>query len=158
MLAVSGAATGTVLAGQVTGDLNVTISQSLLVGDVDTRTKDNSAADSYDAVTDDKTAFTSGIEQVSGEVDLVFIADCNGDGSDHLQLARPGLEKGVATFVDKPMARTLADARELVELAAAIALENFRSKFNPVFAVESGESCALPWVVKAAEEAAQRLH
>ncbi|HCL30827.1 MAG TPA: hypothetical protein DIC52_20645 [Candidatus Latescibacteria bacterium] len=59
------------------------------------------------------------VEQVSDEVDLVFIADCNGDGSDHLQLARPGLEKGVATFVDKPMARTLADARELVELAAA---------------------------------------
>lgn len=47
---------------------------------------------------------------------------------------------------------------ELVELAAAIALENFRSKFNTVFAVESGESCALPWVAKAAEEAMQRLH
>ena len=26
---------------------------------------------------------------------------------------------------------------ELVELAAVIALENFRSKFNPVFAIES---------------------
>jgi len=47
---------------------------------------------------------------------------------------------------------------ELVELAAAIALENFRSKFNPVFAVESGESCALPWIAQAAEEAMQRLH
>lgn len=54
--------------------------------------------------------------------------------------------------------RTEFSEEELVELAAAIALENFRSKFNPVFAVESGESCALPWVVKAAEEAAQRLH
>lgn len=54
--------------------------------------------------------------------------------------------------------RTEFSEGELVELAAAIALENFRSKFNPVFAVESGESCALPWVVKAAEEAAQRLH
>ena len=67
VLAASGAATGTVLAGQVTGDLGVTISQSLLVGDVDTRTKDNNAADSYDAVTDDKTAFTSGIELLQGD-------------------------------------------------------------------------------------------
>ena len=47
---------------------------------------------------------------------------------------------------------------ELVELAAAIALENFRSKFNPVFGVESGESCALPWVREAAAQAAERLH
>ena len=47
---------------------------------------------------------------------------------------------------------------ELVELAAAIALENFRSKFNPVFAVESGESCDLPWVQQAAREATARLH
>jgi alkylhydroperoxidase family enzyme len=47
---------------------------------------------------------------------------------------------------------------ELVELAAVIALENFRSKFNPVFGVESGESCALPWVREAAGQAAQRLH
>ena len=47
---------------------------------------------------------------------------------------------------------------ELVELAAAIALENFRSKFNPVFAVESGESCDLPWVRQAAQQAADRLH
>ena len=47
---------------------------------------------------------------------------------------------------------------ELVELAAVIALENFRSKFNPVFGVESGESCALPWVREAAGRAALRLH
>jgi len=46
---------------------------------------------------------------------------------------------------------------ELVELAAVIALENFRSKFNPVFGVESGDSCALPWVREAAAGAARRL-
>ena len=46
---------------------------------------------------------------------------------------------------------------ELVELAAVIALENFRSKFNPVFGVESGESCALLWVREAAAGAARRL-
>src|SRR5260370_6814332 len=33
---------------------------------------------------------------------------------------------------------------ELVELAAIIALENFRSKFNPVFAVEAQGFCPLP--------------
>src|SRR5512146_2648819 len=39
---------------------------------------------------------------------------------------------------------------ELVELAAIIALENFRSKFNPVFAVESQGFCPLPAVTKVA--------
>ena len=47
---------------------------------------------------------------------------------------------------------------ELVELAAAIALENFRSKFNPVFGVESGESCPLPWVREQAQAATARFH
>lgn len=56
-------------------------------------------------------------EDVSDDVDLVFIADCNGDGSDHLELARPGLERSVPTFVDKPLAYTLDDARQIVNLA-----------------------------------------
>lgn len=46
---------------------------------------------------------------------------------------------------------------ELVELAAVIALENFRSKFNPVFAIESHNFCPLPVVQAAASSAAQRL-
>lgn len=56
-------------------------------------------------------------EECSDDVDLVFIADCNLDGSDHLKLASPGLKKGVATFVDKPFAYTVADALALCELA-----------------------------------------
>jgi alkylhydroperoxidase family enzyme len=44
---------------------------------------------------------------------------------------------------------------ELVELAAVIALENFRSKFNSVFGIESQGFCQLP-VVKAAASAAGR--
>jgi hypothetical protein len=56
-------------------------------------------------------------EQVSDEVDLVFIADCDLDGSDHVELARPGLEKGVATFVDKPFGGTLANAKRMLDLA-----------------------------------------
>ena len=56
-------------------------------------------------------------EECSDDVDLVFIADCNGDGSDHLALATPGLKKGVPTFVDKPFAYRLADAQAILALA-----------------------------------------
>lgn len=47
---------------------------------------------------------------------------------------------------------------ELVELAAIIGLENFRSKFNPVFAVKSQGFCPLPAVQEAAAEATGRFH
>ena len=47
---------------------------------------------------------------------------------------------------------------ELVELAAVIALENFRSKFNPVFAVEPSGFCPLPGIQKAAAAAVHRFH
>ena len=53
--------------------------------------------------------------------------------------------------------RHFAD-EELVELAAIVALENFRSKFNPVFAVESQGFCPLPAVAAAAAQAAHRFH
>jgi len=56
-------------------------------------------------------------EEVSDDVDLVFVADCNFDGSDHLELARPGLEKGVPTYVDKPFADSLENARSILELS-----------------------------------------
>ena len=46
---------------------------------------------------------------------------------------------------------------ELVELAAVIALENFRSKFNPVFGVEANNFCPLPGVKKAAAAATARF-
>ena len=47
---------------------------------------------------------------------------------------------------------------ELVELAAVIALENFRSKFNPVFAVEAQGFCPLPAVKEVAAAAGGRVH
>lgn len=56
-------------------------------------------------------------EEVSDDVDLVFIADCNGDGSDHYKLAAPGLKKGVATFIDKPFSYTVSGAMKMIELA-----------------------------------------
>ena len=57
------------------------------------------------------------LDEVSRGVDLVFIANESGDGSDHLELARPGLTKGVPTFVDRPFAATVKDARAMAALA-----------------------------------------
>lgn len=57
------------------------------------------------------------LDEVSDDVDLVYLADCTGEGDDHLKLASPGLKKGVPHFIDKPFAFTLADARALVALA-----------------------------------------
>ncbi len=56
-------------------------------------------------------------DEVSDDVDLILIGDGNGDGSDHLELARPGLEKGVPTFVDKPLASTVKDAVTILQTA-----------------------------------------
>jgi len=46
---------------------------------------------------------------------------------------------------------------ELVELAAVIALENFRSKFNPVFGIEANGFCAVPAVQEAVATATKRF-
>jgi predicted dehydrogenase len=56
-------------------------------------------------------------EQVSDDVDLVFIADCNWDGHEHLKFATPGLKKGIPTFVDKPFAHRMADVVAMLKLA-----------------------------------------
>ena len=47
---------------------------------------------------------------------------------------------------------------ELVELAAVIALENFRSKFNPVFGNEANGMCHLPAVESMAAAATEKFH
>ena len=56
-------------------------------------------------------------EEVSDDVEMVYIADCNGNGSDHLSLATPGLTKRVPTFIDKPLAYDIKDAAAIVALA-----------------------------------------
>ena len=56
-------------------------------------------------------------EEVSDDVDLVFIPDCCGDGSDHVKLAAPGIEKRIPTFIDKPFAYEVRDAQKLVNIA-----------------------------------------
>jgi len=47
---------------------------------------------------------------------------------------------------------------ELVELAAIIAYENFRSKFNPVFGIEANGLCHLPAVESMAAAATEKFH
>lgn len=75
------------------------------------------AAEMCSKVFYDKPKVCRKFEDVSDDVDLVFIADCNGDGSDHLKLAYPGLSKGVPTFIDKPFAYTVRDAQKMIDLA-----------------------------------------
>jgi predicted dehydrogenase len=60
-------------------------------------------------------------EQCSEGVDLVFIPECNGDGSTHLKLATPGLRKRVPTFVDKPLAYEYGEAKAILDLGAEMA-------------------------------------
>jgi len=56
----------------------------------------------------------------------------------------------------KKLMRHFTD-EELLELAAIIALENFRSKFNPVFAVEAHGFCPVPAIQTAAASATERF-
>lgn len=57
------------------------------------------------------------LEEMTEGIDAAFINNCNGNGDDHLDLAAPFLKKGIPTYVDKPFASTLADARKMVRLA-----------------------------------------
>lgn len=92
------------------------------------------------------------LDEASDDVDLVFVADCQGDGKEHLKWARPGLRKGVPTFVDKPFSYTLKDARAMVRLARrtdtpllslsllreAPAAKQFRDRFQEIEPVVVG--------------------
>ena len=55
-------------------------------------------------------------EALLGKIDAVMIE--SNDGRRHLGAARPFLEQGIPTFVDKPMACSLADAQAIADLAA----------------------------------------
>lgn len=66
-----------------------------------------------------KPTICKSFEQVSDDVDMVFISDCNLNGEDHVEFAAPGLKKGVATFVDKPFAPTVGDIQKLYSMADA---------------------------------------
>lgn len=57
------------------------------------------------------------VEEATEGIDAAFIANCNGDGSDHWEMAEPFLEKGIPLFVDKPFALEWQDAKAMVALA-----------------------------------------
>jgi len=57
------------------------------------------------------------VAETAKGVDVAFVSDCNGGGGDHLELSRPFLERGIPTFVDKPFALTLKDAKAIIALA-----------------------------------------
>ncbi len=79
--------------------------------------KNRKAAEVAARIFDSSPEVCNTFEEVSDGVDLVFIADCNGDGHDHLKLATPGLKKGVPTFVDKPFANCMADVESILKLS-----------------------------------------
>ena len=81
--------------------------------------QDRSAAIMLSEIFSSKPQVCESFDQVCRDVDLVFIADCNGSGDTHLEYATPGLIAGVPTFVDKPFAETYADAKAMIKLADA---------------------------------------
>ena len=56
-------------------------------------------------------------EELLGRVDGVMIE--SDDGRTHLERARPFLEAGLPVWIDKPLAFSLAEAREILDLAAS---------------------------------------
>lgn len=57
------------------------------------------------------------LEDLVADIDAVILMNARGDGSDHVELIRPFLERGLPSFIDKPFAHTAAEARTIVELA-----------------------------------------
>ena len=78
---------------------------------------DRASAEQFAGLLDSRPRVCNSFAEVSDDVDLVFIADCNEDGSDHLELATPGLKKGVPTFIDKPLANEMKDVYAILDLA-----------------------------------------
>jgi len=74
-------------------------------------------AEKFSEVFMDKPKVCKELTDMIGEVDAVFVADCDGCGIDHLEFSKPFLEKGITTYVDKPFALTLKDAQEIVRLS-----------------------------------------
>ena len=74
--------------------------------------------------------FTSAAEVID-RVDAVSIAVPT---TVHLEVARPFLQRGIATLVEKPIAASMAEAQELLDLAAkhgAVLAAGHTERFNP---------------------------
>ena len=57
------------------------------------------------------------LEKMVQEVDAVWLGDASGTGSDHFDLIAPALEKGLPCFVDKPIGKTVAGTKQILDLA-----------------------------------------
>ncbi|MGD9997490.1 MAG: Gfo/Idh/MocA family protein [Ilumatobacteraceae bacterium] len=60
---------------------------------------------------------SASLEDAVTDVDAVMVL--SDLGSDHLEHARPSLEAGLPTYIDKPLAPSVEGAREIADLAAA---------------------------------------
>jgi len=75
-------------------------------------------------------AFTNA-EAMLGRVDAVSVAVPT---ESHLAVARPFLERGIATLVEKPLARSVGEAKALLEAAArggAVLAAGHTERYNP---------------------------
>jgi predicted dehydrogenase len=78
---------------------------------------DRDVAERFASTYDDRPTVCDSPQAMVGHIDAAFIANCDLDGDDHLELARPFLKAGLPTFIDKPFARSWADAKQIVRLA-----------------------------------------
>ena len=60
-------------------------------------------------------AETASMDDLLGQVDGVMVLSVN--GHEHLPHARPALERGLPTYIDKPLTCSPAEARELAQIA-----------------------------------------
>ena len=80
------------------------------------------------------TVAATSLDEVLGYVDAVTIAVPT---AAHLEVARPFLERGTATLVEKPLARSVVEADEMIAIAAksgAILAVGHTERYNPAVA------------------------
>jgi len=56
-------------------------------------------------------------EELAESVDAVWLGDASGKGEDHYDLIAPALKKGLPTFCDKPIGKTVDGTRKILEFA-----------------------------------------
>ena len=78
---------------------------------------DHEKAKTFSEVFLNKAQVCDKLEDMTSGIDAVFISNGEKDGSDHLKLAKPFLEKKIPAFIDKPFSSKLKDARSIVKLA-----------------------------------------
>ncbi len=98
-------------------------------------------------------------EDLLGKIDAVMIE--SQQGSRHLSRARPFLEAGLPTFVDKPFAETIADAEAMIALAEkhnAPLLSCSALRYDPQIAAARSRTETLGRILSADVWTAAALH